>query len=118
MGRARIDGDRRSAPRAERRDGRSRDPIDAGGAPIAGTCDASVPQIQTTDPGRALVTGKWGHVATFKGPILRGLSGRAPYFHNGSAATLSDVVTFYESRFAIGLTEQEKADLVAFLAAL
>ena len=27
-------------------------------------------------------------------PILRGLAGRAPYFHNGSAATLSDAVDF------------------------
>jgi len=43
---------------------------------------------------------------------------RGPYFHNGSAATLLDVVNFYEKRFEIGLTEQEKADLVAFLSAL
>lgn len=92
--------------------------VDANGAPIAGTCDASVPRIQTTDPGRALISGKWKDVATFKGPILRGLSGRAPYFHNGSAATLSDVVEFYEGRFALGLTAAEKADLVAFLGAL
>ncbi len=89
-----------------------------GGAPIAGTCDPSVPQIQTTDPGRALVTGKWSQVATFKGPILRGLSGRAPYFHNGSAATLNDAVAFYDMRFGIGLSTDEKADLVAFLGAL
>ena len=54
----------------------------------------------------------------FKGPILRGLAARAPYFHNGSAATLSDVVEFYETRFQIGLTPREKADLIAFLRAL
>jgi cytochrome c peroxidase len=71
-----------------------------------------------TDPGRALITGKWKDVGRFKGPILRGLAGRGPYFHNGSAATLLDVVNFYEKRFEIGLTEQEKADLVAFLSAL
>jgi cytochrome c peroxidase len=71
-----------------------------------------------TDPGRALITGKWKDVGRFKGPILRGLAGRGPYFHNGSAATLLDVVTFYDKRFNIGLTEQEKADLVAFLRAL
>ena len=41
----------------------------------------------TTDPGRALVTGKWKDVGRFKGPILRGVAGRAPYFHNGSAAS-------------------------------
>ena len=71
--------------------------------------------IQTTDPGRALVTGKWKHIGRFKGPILRGLAARAPYFHNGSAATLADAVQFYNDRFGIGLTDAEVSDLVAFL---
>ena len=74
--------------------------------------------VRTTDPGRALVTGKWQDVGKFKGPILRGLAARAPYFHNGSAATLEDAVEFYENRFHIGLTAREKADLVAFLLSL
>jgi cytochrome c peroxidase len=74
--------------------------------------------IQTTDPGRALVTGKWKDIGRFKGPILRALAGRAPYFHNGSAADLAAVVGFYDGRFSIGLTAQEKSDLVAFLRAL
>jgi cytochrome c peroxidase len=73
---------------------------------------------RTTDPGRALITGKWKDVGRFKGPILRGVAARAPYFHNGSAATLEDVIAFYEARFAIGLTDQEKSDLLAFLATL
>jgi hypothetical protein len=73
---------------------------------------------QTTDPGRALISGKWSDIGKFKGPILRGLAARAPYFHNGSAATLSDVVDFYDTRFNIGFTEQEKSDLVAFLQCL
>lgn len=71
--------------------------------------------VQTTDPGRALVTGKWKDIGKFKGPILRGLAARAPYFHNGSAATLKDAVTFYNTRFGIGFTDQEISDLVAFL---
>ena len=71
--------------------------------------------IQTTDPGRALVTGKWKDIGRFKGPILRGLAARAPYFHNGSAATLTDAVQFYNTRFQIGLTDAEVSDLVAFL---
>ena len=54
----------------------------------------------------------------FKGPILRGLAGRAPYFHNGSAAALLDAVNFYDIRFGLGLTSQQRADLVAFLGAL
>ena len=72
----------------------------------------------TTDPGRALITGRWKDIARFKGPILRGLSARAPYFHNGSAKDLQAVIDFYDERFAIGFTEKEKADLLAFLRAL
>jgi len=74
--------------------------------------------FQTTDPGRALITGKWKDLGRFKGPILRGLAARAPYFHNGSAATLLDAVDFYDTRFSIGFSAQEKADLVAFLRSL
>jgi cytochrome c peroxidase len=72
----------------------------------------------TTDLGQALIDGKFDHVGKIKGPILRGLSARAPYFHNGSAQTLMDVVHFYESRFGLVLTPQEESDLVAFLSAL
>src|ERR1035438_7220544 len=57
-----------------------------------------------TDPGRALISGKCADIGKLKGPILRGLAGRAPYFHNGSAATLLDAVNFYNLRFSIGLT--------------
>ena len=57
-------------------------------------------------------------VGRFKVPTLRGLAGRAPYFHNGSAATLDDVVDSYERRFEIGLGAGEKRDLIAFLRAL
>ena len=74
--------------------------------------------VQTTDPGRALITGKWADIGKVKGPILRGLASRAPYFHNGSAASLDDVLLFYEVRFKIGFTAQEKADLIAFLNSL
>jgi hypothetical protein len=74
--------------------------------------------VRTTDPGRAMITGKWADVGKFKGPILRALAARAPYFHNGSAATLEEAIQFYEDRFSIGLTAQEKADLAAFLRAL
>ena len=74
--------------------------------------------IQTTDPGRALVTGKWVDIGRFKGPTLRAVATRAPYFHNGFARDLVDVVQFYNTRFNIGLTTQEQDDLVAFLLAL
>jgi cytochrome c peroxidase len=74
--------------------------------------------VQTTDPGRAMITGTWADIGKFKGPILRGLAARAPYFHNGSAAGLDEVIDFYETRFNLGLTAQERSDLLAFLRAL
>lgn len=72
----------------------------------------------TTDLGQALIDGRFDHVGKIKGPILRGLSARAPYFHNGSAQTLLDAVRFYEGRFGLVLTPQEESDLVAFLSVL
>ncbi|HVD33355.1 MAG TPA: hypothetical protein VNC19_07235 [Gemmatimonadales bacterium] len=72
----------------------------------------------TSDPGRALISGKCADIGRLKGPILRGLAPRAPFFHNGAAATLTEVVEFYNLRFQIGLTNREKADLEAFLRAL
>jgi hypothetical protein len=74
--------------------------------------------VTTTDLGQALIDGKFDHVGKIKGPILRGLSSRAPYFHNGSARTLLEAVRFYEVRFGLVLTPQEESDLVAFLGAL
>lgn len=74
--------------------------------------------VFTTDPGRALITGKCSDVGRIKGPVLRGLAARAPYFHNGSAATLEQVVAFYNERFQMGLTPEQQADLVAFLKSL
>ena len=67
---------------------------------------------------RAMVSGKCADIGKVKGPILRGLAARAPYFHNGSAATLNDVIEFYDQRFSIGLTAQQKSDLIAFLNSL
>jgi hypothetical protein len=74
--------------------------------------------VQVTDPGRAMIDGKWSHIGRFKGPMLRNLAPRAPYFHNGFAKDLDAVVDFYDSRFHIGFTKQEKSDLVAFLRSL
>lgn len=74
--------------------------------------------VQTTDPGRALITGKWKDIGRFKGPILRALASREPYFHNGFAKNLRAVVDFYNERFSIGLTDDEEDDLIAFLLTL
>lgn len=72
----------------------------------------------TTDPGKALITGKCNDFNRGKGPILRGLAARAPYFHNGAARNLNELVNFYNLRFQMNLTDQEKAELVAFLNSL
>jgi cytochrome c peroxidase len=73
---------------------------------------------RTTDPGRAMVTGKWDGIGKFKEPVLRALAARPPYFHDGSAATLMDLIGFYDARFQARFTAREKADLLAFLRAL
>ncbi len=72
----------------------------------------------TSDMGQALIDGRFDHVGKIKGPILRGLSARAPYFHNGSAQTLLDVARFYEKRFGLVLTPKDELDLVNFLSVL
>ncbi|HEX4135958.1 MAG TPA: hypothetical protein VHY84_15190 [Bryobacteraceae bacterium] len=65
-----------------------------------------------------MVSRPLAHVGKIKGPILRGLSSRAPYFHNGSAQSLLDVVRFYEKRFGLVLSLQDELDLVNFLSVL
>jgi len=65
-----------------------------------------------------MISGKCADIGKLKGPVLRGLAARAPYFHNGAAATLEDAVDFYDQRFSLNLTTQQKADLVAFLQTL
>lgn len=73
---------------------------------------------ETTDPGRALLTGRWKDIGKFKGPVLRGLASRAPYFHDGAAEDLDAVLDFYEDRFGLELSDEERSDLIAFLNAL
>jgi cytochrome c peroxidase len=74
--------------------------------------------VQVTDPGRAMIDGKWAHIGRFKGPMLRDLAPRAPYFHNGFAKDLDAAVDFYNDRFNLKLSKQEHSDLVAFLRSL
>jgi hypothetical protein len=74
--------------------------------------------IQTTDPGRALISGKWKDVGRFKVPSLRNLASRFPFLHNGSAPMIKDALTYHDTRFNIGLSASETSDLLAFLQAL
>ncbi len=67
--------------------------------------------IQTSDLGRGMVTSKWNDINKFKVPVLRGLAGHAPYFHNGSAATLGDVIDAYQAAgFQFNFTPEERAE--------
>ncbi len=72
----------------------------------------------TSDPGKALVSGKCSDVNRGKGPILRGLAARAPYFHNGAAANLNQLVDFHNERFQMNFTDEQKEDIIAFLNSL
>jgi cytochrome c peroxidase len=74
--------------------------------------------ILTTDPGKGLVSGLCSDVSRTKGPILRGLAVRAPYFHNGAARNLQELIEFYNLRFQMNLTNDEKDQLIAFLNSL
>jgi cytochrome c peroxidase len=81
------------------------------------------------DPGRYAVTGDAADWGRFRTPTLRNVALTAPYFHDGSAATLLDVVEFYDrgggqnrnldpAMQPLHLLPEEKKDLVAFLRSL
>ena len=72
----------------------------------------------TQDPGRALISGKCNDVGTIVMQQFRGLASRAPYFSNGSAANIRELIDYYDRRYNIQFTEQERLDLETFLASL
>jgi cytochrome c peroxidase len=78
-------------------------------------CGRHVSDVLTTDPGHAMVSGMITDVGKFKPPILRDLNARSPYFHNGAAGSIEDLVNFYNARFQIGLTDDQKTDLGNFI---
>lgn len=75
-------------------------------------------EIYTQDPGRALITGKCDDIGAIVIQQFRGLAARAPYFSNGSAADLREVIDYYDRRYNIQYSEQEKRDLANFLSVL
>ncbi len=81
------------------------------------------------DPGLFAITGEREDWGRFRTPMLRNVSLTAPYFHDGSAATLADVVDFYDKGGTptpnldpalrpLNLSPQQKQDLVRFLECL
>lgn len=81
-------------------------------------CNATGQVIRTTDPGRGLISGLCAEIGSFKTPGLRGLPARAPYFHDGSAATVEAVVEFYDHRFDMKMSRHDQEALAAFLRTL
>jgi cytochrome c peroxidase len=89
------------------------------------TCNQDAPPhpylgrvIYTSDPGRALISGRCVDVGSIVMQQFRGLAARAPYFSNGSAKTLRDLVDYYDRRFDMKLSGPEKQDLINFLGVL
>jgi cytochrome c peroxidase len=81
------------------------------------------------DLGRFEVSGAAADRGAFKTPTLRDVARTAPYFHDGSASTLTEVVDYYDRGGIqnpnlapeikpLHLSAREKADLVAFLESL
>ena len=99
--------------------GGANEELDLKNLPVYGLVNSSTgATVQVTDPGRAMISGNWHDIGKTKGPVLRGLAARAPYFHNGSAKDLATVVSFYNERFDMQLSPQQQSDLVTFLEAL
>lgn len=74
--------------------------------------------IHTYDPGFALTSGKCADVGKITLQSMRGLAARAPYFSNGLAKDLRGIVDYYDRRYNIGYSEQEKQDLVNLMSVL
>jgi cytochrome c peroxidase len=98
------------------------------GSADAPRCDPAFPlvtiQNKTTGATRTVcdlargTNGVWADVGSFRAPPLRGLAARAPYFHDGQAESIEDVVKYHNDHFSIGLSGRERKDLEAFLSAL
>ena len=81
--------------------------------------DPSVPLLHTpTEVGMDPLYAQRSATGGYRTTPLRMLWQHAPYFHDGSATTLADVVNHYDTLFTLGLTAQQKSDLVQFLKSL
>jgi mono/diheme cytochrome c family protein/cytochrome c5 len=74
--------------------------------------------VSEPEPGGAPSYASRSATKQYRTAPLRGLWQHAPYFHNGSAATLADVVTTYNTRKSLGLSPAEIADLTEYLKSL
>lgn len=82
--------------------------------------DGTSVQLKSSDPGRALITGTPADIGSFKIPTVWGAKDSAPYFHDNSSKTLEAMMEHYDllgNAFApeFDLTEQQKADIIAYV---
>lgn len=89
------------------------------------TCNANVKPhpflgrvVHTQDPGYALTTGRCEDIGKITMQSMRGLPARAPYFSNGSAKSLREIVEIYNRRYNIRFTDQEIEDLTNLMSVL
>ena len=91
--------------------------------------ELTLTDVQQSELGRFTVTKSLADLGKFKTPTLRNIALTAPYMHDGSIKTLEEVIEHYDKGgdknrfidakiFPLHLTQQEKADLVAFMKAL
>jgi mono/diheme cytochrome c family protein len=82
------------------------------------TLHAPADVVSEPEPGGVASYASRSATKQYRTAPLAGLWQHAPYFHNGSAATLDAVVETYNARKALGLTDAQKADLVQYLKSL
>ena len=70
------------------------------------------------DVGSVPASGPGARDAFFDTPTLINAAHTAPYFHDGSLDTLADVVTWFDDRFGLGLSDAERSDLTAYVEAV
>jgi cytochrome c peroxidase len=83
--------------------------------PVTGPDGNTYDEYQTSDPGVGWITGNCNDLGKFKVSSLRGIGARPPFFHGGQAATMTQVIQFYNNRFNIGLSAQDIIDLTNFM---
>jgi hypothetical protein len=95
--------------------------LDISGLPVFTVlCTAGPDAGQTftvTDIGVGMISGQCADIGKTKVPAIRGIAARSPYFHNGAALEITNLVQFYNARFNMNLTAQQQSDLEVFLEA-
>jgi cytochrome c peroxidase len=86
------------------------DPADPAAPPVV---------VSSPDPGRALISGNPNDANFFRIPTIWGAVNTAPYFHDNSAEDLEALLDHYDMYFqvvlGVGLTDQEQADIIAYM---